>query len=110
MMFLLGNIGAPPTVTGFCAKAVLDSIVTSANKLNANNFFMRFSLSRNPEFLNSCLQEPRSLAFTKCTDALSGLDCFIARHCSAFGFNNSWFLQVCPNGVDECREIHTTGE
>jgi hypothetical protein len=43
-------------MTGFCAKAVLENIVTSANKPNANNFFIAFSLSRDPDF-GSCCQE-----------------------------------------------------
>src|SRR6201988_1039936 len=62
MMFLLGNIGAPPTVTGFCAKALLESSVTSANKLNAKNFVMLslFLVIRN---LNSCFQEPVLFVF-----------------------------------------------
>src|SRR5688572_24438906 len=61
MMFLLGNIGAPPTVTGFCAKAVLEIIVTSANKLNAKNFSL-LSLFLSFVIQNELLP-PRALLF-----------------------------------------------
>ncbi|HEX5885581.1 MAG TPA: hypothetical protein VFY67_13655 [Pyrinomonadaceae bacterium] len=48
-------------MTDFCAKAVLESIVISANKLNAKNFFMLSLFLSSPEIF--ALLFPRALSF-----------------------------------------------
>jgi hypothetical protein len=65
-------------MTGFCAKAVLENIVTSANKPNANNFFIAFSLSRDPDF-GLLLPRPLACSFIGSTDEVSGLDWWSVR-------------------------------